>query len=113
MLPGLQIPDFIHIVIGGIMLFTAEAVKRFSDATLLMQCIDIRRPREEAFVAFASRLLALMTRPCPRLLLLCNRENERTGNGRKRKERGEEQLDLRLGLVRSRGLQQAYLPSCI
>jgi hypothetical protein len=39
-LPGLQMPDFIHIVIGGIMLFTAEAVRRFSDATLLMQCID-------------------------------------------------------------------------
>ncbi|KAL1499334.1 hypothetical protein AB1Y20_011541 [Prymnesium parvum] len=39
-LPGLHIPDFIHIVIGGIMLFTAEAVRRFSDATTLMQCID-------------------------------------------------------------------------
>ena len=35
-LPGLQMPDFIHIVIGGIMLFTAEAVRRFSDATLLI-----------------------------------------------------------------------------
>ena len=34
------LPTFIHIVIGGIMLFTHAAVKRFSDATLLMQCID-------------------------------------------------------------------------
>ena len=37
---NMQMPDFIHIVIGGIMLFTAAAVKRFTDSTLLMQCID-------------------------------------------------------------------------
>lgn len=30
----LQVPDFIHVVIGGIMLFTAEAVRRFTDATV-------------------------------------------------------------------------------
>ena len=36
---NMQMPDFIHIVIGGIMLFTAAAVKRFTDSTLLMQCI--------------------------------------------------------------------------
>lgn len=34
------LPDFIHIFIGGIMLFTSAAVRRFSDATMLMQCID-------------------------------------------------------------------------
>ena len=33
-------PEYIHIVIGGIMLFTAAAVRRFLDSTLLMQCID-------------------------------------------------------------------------
>ena len=35
-------PDkqLLHIVIGGIMLFTAPAMRRFADATLLMQCID-------------------------------------------------------------------------
>ena len=34
------LPQFIHIVIGGIMLFTSAAVKQFSDATMLMRCID-------------------------------------------------------------------------
>ena len=34
------LPEYIHIVIGGIMLFSAAAVERFSDANLLMQCID-------------------------------------------------------------------------
>jgi hypothetical protein len=39
-LPGVRLPRFVHIVIGGIMLFTSAAVEAFSDATLLMQCID-------------------------------------------------------------------------
>ena len=34
---NMQMPDFIHIVIGGIMLFTAAVP---TDSTLLMQCID-------------------------------------------------------------------------
>ena len=34
---GMAVPEYIHIVIGGIMLFTAAAVKRFTDTTLLMQ----------------------------------------------------------------------------
>lgn len=34
------LPRFIHIVIGGIMLFTQAAVRRFADATALLQCID-------------------------------------------------------------------------
>ena len=35
-----KLPQMMHIVIGGIMLFTSAAVKQFSDATVLMQCID-------------------------------------------------------------------------
>ena len=37
---GVTLPQFLHIVIGGIMLFTHAAVKQFSDATVLMRCID-------------------------------------------------------------------------
>lgn len=36
----LALPQLINIVIGGIMLFTRAAVLRFSDAMLLMTCID-------------------------------------------------------------------------
>ena len=37
---GMAMPEYIHVVIGGIMLFTAAAVRAFTDSTLLMQCID-------------------------------------------------------------------------
>ena len=33
-------PDFIHMVIGGIMLFTSAAVRRFSEPMVVMRCID-------------------------------------------------------------------------
>jgi hypothetical protein len=39
-LVDVPLPDFIHIVIGGIMLFSQAAVRRFSNANTLMQCID-------------------------------------------------------------------------
>jgi len=35
-----QMPPAVHIVIGGIMLFTAAAVKKFTDAQNVLRCID-------------------------------------------------------------------------
>ena len=35
-----QMPPAVHLAIGGIMLFTAAAAKRFTDATAVMRCTD-------------------------------------------------------------------------
>lgn len=37
---SLQMPKFIHIIIGGIMIFTSAAIKLFTESDRVMQCID-------------------------------------------------------------------------
>ena len=62
---AVSLPSMIHIVIGGIMLFTLAAVERFTDATTLLQVTgNLRPPGRRPAMSVSVRCHSRRPHPC-------------------------------------------------